>query len=275
MKIAYLLIATTLVMTYALRLSHRPETPDEALMVNGSLILPLDGDGKFVFDPSIKHVFLDIGVMDVTDFVKEISEDASLLVIGIDANPHTLTWQKFKHPRFKLFNFAAGSQDSITLFHVTKNPGCSSVLQPNTQNFDGDHLPDWVKAQCLQTAETINVTMRRLDSFLDRIPMDIPIDFLKTDVQGYDFEVLKSAGDALKRVQKVQYEIQDNVEGSSHNLYDGIPLRETVDQFVASKGFPTPLCTTANKIQEIIRELDCVACRANLDSPEAKCTRKG
>ncbi len=79
-------------------------------------------------------------------------------------------------------------------------------------------------------AGTITVDVRTLDSFL----LDVAgrqQQLLKIDVQGYEFNVLRGAGEMLKLCRFVY------VECSEVALYDGQALRQEVAALLAEKGF--------------------------------------
>ena len=53
----------------------------------------------------------------------------------------------------------------------------------------------------------INVSVHTLKELLEAVPEELPIQFLKTDMQGHDLSAIKSAGDAIKRVSKIHSEV--------------------------------------------------------------------
>ena len=59
----------------------------------------------------------------------------------------------------------------------------------------------------MKTVEVRRVPGVRLEDVFERIPRDLAIEFLKTDIQGLDLQALKSAGAHLRRVKEVRTEI--------------------------------------------------------------------
>ena len=59
----------------------------------------------------------------------------------------------------------------------------------------------------------------RLEDVLERIPAHISVEFLKTDIQGLDLQALKSAGDQILRVKRIQTEIMNTPLYSSILAY--------------------------------------------------------
>jgi FkbM family methyltransferase len=91
----------------------------------------------------------------------------------------------------------APNPSGMNIFVTKKDPGCSSVLKPNS--FEVDYM------------ETVEV--ESLKSFLDLFPFDqVPyIDHLKIDVQGADIQVLEGAGRFLGSIMAITVEV-DTIE---------------------------------------------------------------
>lgn len=64
-----------------------------------------------------------------------------------------------------------------------------------------------------ETVEVRKVPVLLLRDVLERVPPELDIEFLKTDVQGVDLQVLKSAGDQLRRAWRVKTEVIVHNEG--------------------------------------------------------------
>jgi FkbM family methyltransferase len=240
----------------------------EFLKVRGKYVLPLMDDGRFAIDGNISKIYLNIGVLTLTDFHREIVKDPNLLVLGIEANPKMLDQQSFTHDRFKLFNFAAGEKNGFVDFNINKHPGCSSILKGNTKKFTGRKR---LREECLQTEETLSVPMVRIDDFMKRIPLHVQVAIAKIDVQGYDFMVLKSMASQLDRVQMLQFEIQKLEGGSKLALYEGLPLYSEVIEWVRQQGFPKPFCRSMGQGQSAIREVDCTTCKGYAEITAENC----
>jgi len=72
----------------------------------------------------------------------------------------------------------------------------------------------------------------RLDTFMDSVGLK-RIDFLKVDAQGLDLEVVKSAGDRLADIARIQLEATI----APYRQYVGAPEKSTIVDFMESKGF--------------------------------------
>jgi len=80
----------------------------------------------------------------------------------------------------------------------------------------------------------INVTVHTLKELLEAIPEQIPINFLKTDMQGHDLVAIKSAGNAIKRVSAVKSEVHKG-NGTSYDGPDN--SAESFGKYMKEMGF--------------------------------------
>lgn len=109
-------------------------------------------------------------------------------------------------------NTACGSREETKAINIfTKSP-LNSFLSPspNLLNLESTNCP-------IERTETANIV--RLDSLFEEMVsgIDEPRVFLKIDCQGFDFEVLKGAGECMTQVEGLQSEV------SSIPLYLGVP----------------------------------------------------
>jgi hypothetical protein len=83
-----------------------------------------------------------------------------------------------------------------------------------------------------EIAQTTNVSVVTLDAFADREGID-RIHVLKSDTQGYDFEVFKGAQGLMRagRIQLIYYEVTVSA------MYQGLPAYYEVFRFLAEQGF--------------------------------------
>ena len=76
----------------------------------------------------------------------------------------------------------------------------SSLLSP-----DEAGMKSWVTEQQFKVTGSVTVPTMRLDTFIEAVGLE-SIDFLKVDAQGLDLEVVRSAGERLAGVARVQLE---------------------------------------------------------------------
>lgn len=94
---------------------------------------------------------------------------------------------------FKFYPIGLGLKNEDKDFYVSKFKGSSSFLE-----FTEEH------PQKIKGGEIVSVPIKRFDS------LDIKIErpcYVKIDVEGYEYEVLKGFGDKLKEVDIIQIEV--------------------------------------------------------------------
>ena len=74
------------------------------------------------------------------------------------------------------------------------------------------------------------VKTMRLDTFMNENNIN-HVDFIKIDTQGYDLKVVKSLGNMIKNVKKIELEVQ------LKSLYIGSPSKEEIVNFMAEHNF--------------------------------------
>lgn len=124
--------------------------------------------------------------------------------------------------RVTLLAVAVADREGEALLHVARRDDNSSLRPPTsaqTRLFPGTDTPG-----------TIHVPVARLGRLLAE--QDVPFDaLLKIDVQGSEAEVLRGAGDLLRRFRWVY------VECSAVELYQGQMLADAVTALLVDKGF--------------------------------------
>lgn len=125
---------------------------------------------------------------------------------------HQLATAASRDPRWKVHQFALGSQSATQTMNVCRRTELSSLLKTNqycTGRFGENAAP---------TGQEV-VSVRRLDDALDELVPDCARRriFLKMDTQGYDLEVFKGLGDKLQHVVAIQSEV------SLIPIYEGMP----------------------------------------------------
>ena len=157
---------------------------------------------------------------------KWLHDDSNTYVIGIEPHP-----DNFKSCCSHVENHSAGDRCYLIeaaisnvaketdkdFYGLTGDPGTSSLCRPIGRF---ETLVDRV-----YTVETVS-----LASILDNIEYD-RIDVLKTDTQGNDLNVMKSAGEHLKRVDFVYAEYDESED------YEGGNTGEELDEYMEKMGF--------------------------------------
>jgi FkbM family methyltransferase len=130
----------------------------------------------------------------------------------VSAAFHQLVGKTSRDPRWKVCQFALGSQTSTQTINVSQRTELSSFLKTSAYGAGrfGEHAAT--------TGQEV-VSVRRLDDVLDEIVPDCARRriFLKMDTQGYDLEVFKGLGNKLPHVVALQSEV------SLIPIYEGMP----------------------------------------------------
>jgi FkbM family methyltransferase len=157
----------------------------------------LDADGIFVLPPRVRRVWIDVGAHLLETTREELREHADMALIAVE--PLEECWRTWPdRARLIALPVAISTERGWLDFHVNARNGTSSLLK----TVDGNMV-----AKGTRTVETRKVPVLRLEDVLDRIPPEVEVEFLKTDVQGHDLQVLKSAGTQIRRVRKVKVEV--------------------------------------------------------------------
>jgi FkbM family methyltransferase len=90
----------------------------------------------------------------------------------------------------------------------------------------------WVTEQEFKVVGSVTVPTMRLDTFMNEAGI-ASVDYLKVDTQGLDLVVVKSAGDRLRDVAKVQLEATT----VSYRQYEGAPGKSVIVEYMTSMGF--------------------------------------
>ncbi len=143
-----------------------------------------------------------------------------------DAEESARVQAKLKSGR-KIFPVAVGRTNETLPFYVTKNPACSSFLEPN-QQFFGQFFD---AAEDTEVQSVIKLPVVALDEYLPKAGID-SIDFIELDTQGSELDILKGAEIFLKNsVLGLRIEVEFSP------IYKDQPLFSDVDSFVRSCGF--------------------------------------
>jgi FkbM family methyltransferase len=215
--------------------SDRPEPPggELARLVPPALLRSanrgrevLRADGSFVVPAGVRRVWIDVGAHHLETTRGELLRYPDLLLLAIE--PLAECWDVWP-PNERLIGLPAavylerGTMD----FHVNADDATSSLAAS---------VPGSRVAALTRTREVRRVPVVRLEDVLAAIPPELPVGYLKTDVQGVDLQVLQSAGPALARVYRVAAEV------IRESIYEGVGGRPPTTEaemvaFMASRGF--------------------------------------
>lgn len=125
--------------------------------------------------------------------------------------------------KWTCYNMALGAEDGTADINVSNLSVSSSLLQMTPAH----HTPDFDTSYI----RTEKVTVRSIDSVFPDITSIGRSVFLKLDVQGFEYEVLRGAVNALPHIEFVQAELSFVV------LYDGEKTFSDFVRYMESLGF--------------------------------------
>lgn len=164
--------------------------------------------------------FIDIGCR-VGAYALVWAADPSALVYAFEPEPKAYQdLVALGLPNLRLFDWAVATTEGSAPFHVATNPGASSLKEFAPDN------PRYV------TKEIIQVRTVRLDTFMVEQSIDL-VEFLKSDTQGSDLDVLQSLGSRIVDVKRLLVEAW--LPGK--NLYVAEGKAAAIDQYVKARGF--------------------------------------
>jgi len=169
---------------------------------------------------NIKRIKLDIGLSYCAPYtVKWLEKENDLYVFGFEPNPYSVysVIQIFNNrqdnDRFQLIPVALNNveEETISDFYCmgSQNIGTSSLNKPNTNSLG------------IPLQEVIKISVFPLKDFLEKFDWNrFPyIEYMKIDAQGSDIDIVKSAGEYLKKIIYVTLEEETfaNYENIDHN----------------------------------------------------------
>ena len=147
----------------------------------------------------------------------------------------------------KIFNCAINEIEGTQPFYASKYANASSLLPLVKENVNMWKKPKGSEHIDFFDTETINVQVKRLDTFLkENMLNDGIIDFIKIDTQGNDFSVIKSLGDLIVNVKEIMLEVQI----VPFEYYKGQSNKNDVILYMTEKGFEMYRKTRQSSDQE-------------------------
>lgn len=131
---------------------------------------------------------------------------------------------------------AVSSENGLMEMHISQNMHSSSLLKTNEKGMDTlDHIDDKgtsYKADVL-SSRSYNVFTIALKEVIPRMGV-ARSPYLKIDAQGYDLEVVKSAGDWIRVFDYIKLEAK--AQGTP-GMYEGQPEPTEIEAYMKQHGF--------------------------------------
>jgi FkbM family methyltransferase len=151
----------------------------------------------------------------------------TLLVYAFEPNLQAAARIMGRLRNYVVLPIAIAERDGSAELNLNAYEQSSSLLPA-----DEEGVKKWVTEQHFEVLGSVTVPTMRLDTFMNRAGIK-SVDYLKIDAQGLDLEVVKSAGDRLRDVAKIQLE----ATVSSYRQYEGAAGRSEIIDYMESKGF--------------------------------------
>lgn len=146
--------------------------------------------------------------------------------------------------RAEFFPVAIGKADEPRTFYITRDPNCSSLLEPNPKSAEGFFFHESMEVVRRATVNTITLDLWASNNAIKCV------DFLKIDVQGAELEILLACPKVVDNVLGLQ------LEAEFISLYQGQPLFDDVNTWAREAGFilfdlPGVSCTRQNIVGDL------------------------
>lgn len=137
-------------------------------------------------------ILLDIGARGgVTQPWRLLARLGLVNIIGFEPDSQEAKRLNAKYPFIEVLPFALGDEEMEVPFYITESDSCSSCLKPNFKVLNQYHLEREFSVKRIAKIHT-----RRLDNLVKEKILPTP-DYLKIDVQGFEYNVLKGAEQSL------------------------------------------------------------------------------
>lgn len=200
--------------------------PEELLRQANYGRKPIGEDDYFEFPDGVTRVWIDVGAHHLENTRRPWERQPDMALIAVE--PLAECWPHWPNdPRLVGIPAALYLERGEMEFHVNAMEVTSSLAASRPDNPIGE---------ALRTVEVRQVPVLRLEDLLRRVPPEIPVEFVKTDVQGVDLQVLRSAGELLRKVGRVRAEVINEAHYEAVGGEEAGTEQDFVD-YMASMGF--------------------------------------
>lgn len=202
--------------------------------------IEFDEDGYIKIPDWAKRVKIDIGLSEnAPQSQRWLEKEKDLLIFGFEPNPKNIEkirsrdseWSVTLHPKFineRVFLIECALSDVqqmqlIDFYCTSEDPGCSSLLKPKE----------------FEVGAVVQVQVWSLNHFLKFFPFHkIPyIEFIKTDCQGVDIDVVRGCSEYLDRIAIFTCEADDTRYINSKNTIEALDNIFSQHGFIRYKNF--------------------------------------
>jgi FkbM family methyltransferase len=170
-----------------------------------------------------RFVVVNLGAGGDTDYSLPASFKKTITLVTVDAWD-SARYEHEYHAKHQIKTAIAGKAGRRK-FRRNKYVGCSSLLEPRE-----DLIKLYGLENFFEIASVDEVECSSLPTILEKFGLP-PVDFLKTDLEGVDFEVIESLGEKLERVLFIDAELR------FQPFFAGEPYYHEVALFLYARGF--------------------------------------
>ncbi len=174
-----------------------------------------------------RRVWIDVGAHEGELTFPFASVDRTLLVYAFEPNLRAASRIMGRLANYVVLPIAVAATDGSAELQLNAYEQSSSLLPA-----DDAGAKAWRSELEFKVIGSVTVPTMRLDTFMNGAGIE-SVDFLKVDAQGLDLEVVRSAGDRLRDVARVQLEATT----ASYRQYEGAPGKSEIVEFMESNGF--------------------------------------
>ncbi|MEU6394524.1 FkbM family methyltransferase [Streptomyces sp. NPDC046939] len=155
----------------------------------------------------------------------EVVDSGAVRCYLIEPDPEECRRLRRKHPRALVRQVALGAETGPRPFYVTRHPAVASLRRPNWDLLGQYAIRSWFEIE-----RTTDIHVSRIDELIEAGELE-PFDFLHVDVQGFELEVLRGAGNHLRHATGLKLELHPVP------LYAGESSLFEVGSWLAELGF--------------------------------------
>jgi FkbM family methyltransferase len=174
-----------------------------------------------------RRTWIDVGAHEGETTIRFAAARPDLLVYAFEPNLAVASRIMGRLRNYVVIPMAVALKDGSAELKLNAVDAASSLLE----------MDEKVAAKWIGGASELSVVNRqvvptmRLDTFMTRMGID-HVHFLKVDTQGADLDVVRSAGNRLVDIDRIQMEVT-----KGDQLYQGAARTEEVLSFMAEHGF--------------------------------------
>ncbi|MES2266949.1 MAG: FkbM family methyltransferase [Bacteroidota bacterium] len=156
---------------------------------------------------------------------ERFAADPLLRLIMIEPDKAQADELGLRYPQAEILQVGLGDKHERRNIHLTASQSCSSVLEPNLDVLRRLNLEKW-----FTVLGQVSTDLLRFDEVYAEKNLPAP-DFIKIDVQGFEYEVLKGFGSLLDKILCIE------LETHLLELYKGQKLFNDIHTLLYSHGF--------------------------------------